>query len=67
MQEIKCPPSTSTARWGLCQEGYGEDPYLQAELGAPDCGRLRGSGRKEGRERGVGGKEWREGALHRSV
>ena len=22
-----------TARWGRCQEGYGEDPYLQAELG----------------------------------
>ena len=21
------------ARWGHCQEGYGEDPYLQAELG----------------------------------
>ena len=21
------------ARWGRCQEGYGEDPYLQAELG----------------------------------
>lgn len=20
------------ARWGRCQEGYGEDPYLQAEL-----------------------------------
>ena len=34
MQEIKCPPPTSTARWGRCQEGYGEDPYLQAELGA---------------------------------
>lgn len=28
-------PSSSlvTARWGRCQEGYGEDPYLQAELG----------------------------------
>ena len=22
------------ARWGRCQEGYGEDPYLQAELSA---------------------------------
>ena len=21
------------ARWGRCQEGYGEDPYLQAQLG----------------------------------
>ena len=21
-----------TARWGRCQEGYGEDPYLQGEL-----------------------------------
>ena len=21
------------ARWGRCQEGYGEDPYLQAEFG----------------------------------
>ena len=21
-----------SARWGRCQEGYGEDPYLQAEL-----------------------------------
>ena len=21
------------ARWGRCQEGCGEDPYLQAELG----------------------------------
>ena len=22
-----------TARWGRCQEGYGEDPHLQGELG----------------------------------
>ena len=22
----------SLARWGRCQEGYGEDPYLQGEL-----------------------------------
>ena len=23
---------TFLARWGRCQEGYGEDPYLQGEL-----------------------------------
>ena len=23
----------SSARWGRCQEGYGEDPFLQAEIG----------------------------------
>lgn len=22
----------SVARWGRCQEGYGEDPFLQAQL-----------------------------------
>lgn len=29
----KCVMFTS-ARWGRCQEGYGEDPFLQAEISA---------------------------------
>ena len=31
------------ARWGHCQEGYGEDPYLQAELGMQYVTALRNS------------------------